>query len=602
MTMQFFSATWLKRYLLLILLGLVFTLPLGSCSLDAFRTASAKVSEYATSTLSDPKSFNYALSNEFPNIFIFTHAGLVDENGQTGELMPDLAESWEISEDKTHIIFTLREGLKWSDGQPLTADDVVFSFNDIYLNEKVPTPARDGLRIGEKGILPTVKKLSDRRIDVTTFEPFAPIVRQMSAPILPAHILRPTVEKTDENGNPIFLSTWGTDTDPKKIVVAGPYVMEEYVPSQRIVYRRNPYYWRKSPDGTAQPYVDRIVWQLVDSTDNQIIKFRSGDLDMVTRLSPQEFSLLKREEKRGDFTIYEGGPRSGTNFISFNLNPAKQPNGQPIVDPIKLRWFSNKTFRQAVAYAINRPKMLNNVFRGIGDLQHSPVSVQSPYYFSPQEGLKTYDYDPNKAKELLKSAGFKYNNNGQLLDDKGNPVRFTLITNAENKLRVEMSAQIKQDLSEIGMQVDFAPISFNSLIEKMDSTRDWDCLMLGFTGGVDPHSGSNLWTSRGSSHFFNQSPQPGQPPIKAWVAYPWEKEIDQLFLQGAREFDEAKRKAIYARYQEIVQDELPQIFLVTPKALSAIRNTISNVKYSGLDPREALWNLYELQVTSKAAA
>ncbi len=594
--MALFSTTGFRRSWLILLTGLLLILPLAGCDLDRFRVASAQMSQFTTSTLSDPKTFNYALANEFPNIFIFTHAGMVGENGQTGELMPELAESWQISEDKTRITFTLRPGLKWSDGEPLTADDVIFSFRDIYLNEKIPTTTRDGLRVGEKGVLPTMRKLGDRQVEFTTAEPFAPIVRQLSAPILPAHILRESVEKVDERGNPLFLSTWGTDTDPRKVVVAGPYVMESYVPSQRIIYKRNPHYWQKDPEGNAQPYVERIVWQLIDSTDNQLVKFRSGELDMVG-LAPQEFSLLKREEKRGNFTIYDGGPRSGTNFISFNLNQAKTAGGKPVVDPVKSRWFTNKAFRQAVAYAIDRPTMLNNVFRGIGDLQHSPVSVQSPYYYSPEEGLKTYDYAPQKAKDLLLGAGFQYGANGQLQDDQGNPVRFTLITNAENKLRTEMCAQIKQNLEAIGMQVDFTPINFNALIEKLDNTRDWDCLLLGFTGGVDPHSGSNLWTSKGSSHFFNQGPMPGQPPLEDWVVYDWEKEIDQLFIQGAREFDETKRKAIYARYQEIVQEELPQIFLVTPKALSAVRNRISNVKFTGLDPRGSLWNLPELKVT-----
>ncbi len=594
--MALFSITGFRHSWLILMASLLLILPLAGCGdLDRFRVANAQVSQFTTSTLSDPKTFNYALANEFPNIFIFTHAGMIGENGQTGELIPELAESWQISEDKTRITFTLRPDLKWSDGEPLTADDVIFSFQDIYLNEKIPTTTRDGLRIGEKGTLPTLRKLSDRQVEFTTAEPFAPIVRQLSAPILPAHILRESIEKVDEKGNPLFLSTWGTDTDPRQVVVAGPYTMESYIPSQRIIYKRNPHYWQKDTEGNAQPYVERIVWQLIDSTDNQLVKFRSGELDMVG-LTPQEFSLLKREEKRGNFTIYDGGPRSGTNFISFNLNQAKTAGGKPVVDPVKSRWFTNKAFRQAVAYAIDRPTMLNNVFRGIGDLQHSPVSVQSPYYYSPEEGLKTYDYDPKKAKDLLLGAGFQYGANGLLQDDQGNPVRFTLITNAENKLRMEMCAQIKQNLEAIGMQVDLTPINFNALIEKLDNTRDWDCLLLGFTGGVDPHSGSNLWTSKGSSHFFNQGPLPGQPPLKDWVVYDWEKEIDRLFIQGAREFDEMKRKAIYARYQEIVQEELPQIFLVTPKALSAVRNRISNVKFTGLDPRGSLWNLPELKV------
>jgi peptide/nickel transport system substrate-binding protein len=225
--------------------------------------------------------------------------------------------------------------------------------------------------------------------------------------------------------------------------------------------------------------------------------------------------------------------------------------------------------------------------------------VQSPFYLSPKDGLKSYDYNPEKSKELLKAAGFKYNAQGQLLDADGNRVRFTLITNAENKTRVDMSVQIKKNLEKIGMQVDFNPISFNTLVEKLSTSRDWDCYLLGFTGGVEPNDGANVWMSKGGLHTFNQGPQPGQPPIQGWVVSDWEKEIDRLFIAGAREFDEAKRKEIYGEFQKIVQDQLPNIYLINSISMSAIRNRIQGVRFTSLDSRGTMWNVYELKVADQ---
>lgn len=576
----------------------VLTIAINACNAQLLKKDVARVSQYVTSTLSDPNTFNPALAQEWPNNSIFTDDFLVDQNGVTAEIEPELAESWTLSDDKLRYVFTLRSGLKWSDGQPLTSDDVVFSFNSIYLNEKIPTDARDGLKIGEKRQLPTVRKLDDRRFEVLLPEPFSPFLRTLvGLSLFPAHVLKDTITTTDSSGNPRFLSTWGTDTDPSKIVVNGPYRMESYATSQRIIFRRNPFYWRRDEQGNPLPHIERIVWQLVESTDNQLIKFRSGELDALG-LGPDDFSLVKREQDRGKFTIYSGGPVSSTSFISFNLNKAKNSQGKLLVDPVKSRWFNTKEFRQAVAYAIDRPKMINNVLRGVGELQDSPVSVQSPFYLSPKEGLKSYDYNPQKAKDLLTGVGFQYNAQGQLLDADGNRVRFTLITNAENKTRVAMSAQIKQDLSKIGILVDFNPVNFNSLVEKLSTTRDWECYLLGLTGGVEPNDGSNIWQSTGGLHSFNQSSQPGQPPIQGWVASDWEKEIDRLFIAGAREFDEAKRKAIYAEYQQIVQEQLPVIHLVLPIGMSAIRSRIQGIQYTSGDRRGSLWNVYELKEAS----
>lgn len=597
-----FRRRWFSVILIFTLL-LSCQLALTSCNPAKFKTEAAQVSQWVTSNLSDPKTFNYALNQEYPHVFLFTSEGLTTLNGITGKIEPALAESWQISNDKKRVVFTLRAGLKWSDGEPLTADDVFFTYQDVIFNPQIPTVWKDSLKIGLSGAFPKIRKIDNRRVEFILPEPFAPFLFSTtggstnSVAILPKHTLEATVKSQNANGNPQFLSTWGTDTDPGKIIVNGPYKIESYTPSQRVVFRRNPYYWRKDSQGNQLPYVERIVWQIIESTDTSILQFRSGGLDTVL-ISPENFSLLKREEKRGKFTIYNGGTEFTRTFISFNLNKGRRKNGKSVVLPIKSRWFNTLAFRQAIAHAIDRQAMLNNVFRGIGTLQNSPIDIQSPYYLPPEKGLKVYDYNPEKAKKLLLGSGFTYNDRNQLLDADGNPVRFNLITNAENKTRVAMGAQIKNDLSKIGIQVDFNPIAFNTLVDKLSNSLDWECYLLGFTGGIEPNDAANVWSPEGGLHAFNQKPQAGQEPLIGWKVEDWEAKIARLYIKGAQELDEAKRKEIYAETQRLAQEYLPFIHLVSPLSLAAVRDRLQNVKFSALGSQQGtLWNKYELKVT-----
>lgn len=576
----------------LITLILLVAIALSGCNPTEMRTNATQVPQIVARVPGDPQTFNYALNQSSPNVFGFLYEGLITENGETGKLEPVLAESWEISEDNLQIVFTLKPNLKWSDGEPLTVDDIVFTYNNIYFNEQIPTDLRDILRIGKSKALPKVRKLDSRRVEFTVPEPFAPFLRFAGGiVILPEHALRQSVETKNKDGRPQFLSTWGTDTDPKKIIVNGPFTLESYTVNQRIVFRRNPYYWRKDTQGNTLPHIERLIWQIVESPDTALIQFRSLGLDML-EIGPTSFQLLEREEDRGNFKIYSGGPDFGTNFICFNLNKGRR-QGKPLVNPIKSRWFNTVAFRQAVAYGINREAMLNNVYRGLGELQNSPISVQSPYYLSPEEGLKVYSYNPEKAKELLKGAGFKYNNKGQLFDAEGNRVRFTTISQAGNRTVDAIGSQIKRDLSKIGIQVDFTPIDFAVMVDKITNTLEWESYFGLITGSIEPYSGANVWSPDGGFHPFNQKPQPGQPPIEGREVADWEAEIGRLYIEGARELDETKRKEIYGETQRLAQEYLPFIYLINPLALAAIRDRIEGTKFSALGG--TLWNVYELK-------
>ncbi|MGY6529422.1 MAG: ABC transporter substrate-binding protein [Cyanobacterium sp.] len=565
---------------------------LGGCGRGEVAEARMPESQITQAILSDPKTFNAVLSQESPNIFGLTYDGLVEENPLTGEIKPALAESWTFSEDNLNVTFTLKENLQWSDGEPLTVDDVVFSYNQLYLNEEIPSNARDSLRVGESRALPTVTKINNRQVRFTINEPFAPFLESTGLSILPKHILEEKVQQRDRDGNPLFLSFWGVDTPPDQLIVNGRYKLKSYSTSQRVIFTRNPYYWQKDEQGNSLPYIEDVVWEIVESTDTSLLQFRSGSLDSIG-VSPEYFSLLKREEDRGDFTIYNGGAAYGTTFMAFNLNQGSR-NGTPLVTPYKSKWFNNVQFRRAIAHSIDRDRMINNIYRGLGEKQNSPISVQSPFYDPTVEG---YEYNTELAKQILIDEGFRYDDNGNLFDAENHPVRFSLLTNAGNRIRESLGSQIKQDLEQIGIIVDFTPIAFNVLVDRLSNSLDWEAHIIGFTGGNEPNGGINLWNPDGNLHLFNQKPQAGREDIEGRVIADWEQEIGDLYVQGARELEFERRKEIYAQTQQLAMEYLPLIYLVNPYSLSAVRNRIEGVEYSPLGG--AFWNIERLTIADE---
>ncbi|NEU74914.1 ABC transporter substrate-binding protein [Hassallia byssoidea VB512170] len=584
-----FAAIW--RFWLLVIL-VTTALIVFACNQIHLQRPSTPTNQLITSIVGEPQTFNAALNQTGVNIFGLTYEGLVRENPVTG-IEPALAESWKISDDKLRIVFYLRSGLKWSDGKPLTADDVVFTYNNVYFNNEISLIATV-FQIGIRGELPKVRKLDEHQVEFILPEPYVPFLGLTTAEVLPAHALEASVKTKDKQGKPMFLTKWGTDTSPTQLIVNGPYILERYDIGQRLVFRRNPHYWRKDAQGNEQPYIERIVWQIVGSTDTSLLQFRSGGLDVV-EVEPQYFSLLKQQEKQGNYKIYSE-PSFRPEFFAFNLNKAIR-DGKPLVDPIKSRWFNTVEFRQAVAYAIDRQTMLNNTFQGLGKLEYSPILRQSSYYLSPSKGLKVYDYNPQKAKELLLKAGFKYNDKNQLLDAKGNHVRFTLITSAENKTLESMGAQIKQDLRKIGIQVDFVTMANNTLADKLLNSQDWETSLGALLSSLEPNDLAALWTPESS--LFNFKPQARPKLVQGWQVADWQAEIGRLYRQAALEFDDTKRKAIYAKTQQLAQEYLPCIYLINRLEMLAVRDRFQPIKYSAkyVPLAHKFWNIYEIKVT-----
>ncbi|WP_239125252.1 ABC transporter substrate-binding protein [Leptolyngbya sp. CCY15150] len=543
----------------------------------------------------EPKTFNVALNEESPNVFDgVTYASLLRQNGLTGELLPNLAESWQVSEDGQRIVFTLRPAMQWSDGQPLTVDDVVFTFNDVCFNPAVPTLLRDSLRIGESGALPTVQQVGDRQVEIISPEPFAPLLRNMGGvPIMPRHALASALEPID--GQPLpFLSTWGTDTPAEQIVSSGPFRMVQYIPGQRLVFEQNPGYWAWNDAASPQP-VQEMVWQIVDSPDTALMQFRSGGLDAVGA-SASNFGLLKREESRGQFTIYNGGPALSTSYLMFNLNRGQRPAGQPLVDPVKSAWFNQKEFRQAIAHGIDRQTLINNIFQGLGTVQHASIALQSPFYLSPDDGLPTYAYDPSQGIALLESVGFTYDAAGQLLDADGNRVEFTLMHVAGSGTTDAIATQIQRDLGRLGIRVTLQALSFNAIVDRITLSLDWEAQILGTTNSLEPHSGISAWSPEGRLHDFNL--RPDADDIIGREVADWEAEIGRLYVQASQATDFETRYQLYAEAQKLAQEYMPIIHLVNPLSLVAVRDRIQGIQFSAIG--HLLWNVHEFRMLERS--
>lgn len=528
--------------------------------------------ELVSSTIGEgPKTFNPFNCKDNISALMsgIMYDGLLSSDPMTGQPTPKLAKSFSISSDGTTYTIKLRHGIKWSDGKPITADDVVFTWNDIIFAGLGDTSTRDSIVIDNK--LPTVRKIDNYTVEFITPKPFAPFVRMLSTPIAPKHIFMPAVKK----GNTYFDSFLSTNTKPKDFVVSGAFKLKEYVPAQRVVFERNPNYYEINTKQQKLPYLYKLVYLIVGDLNNEVLKFEAKELDVIS-LQGSKVARYKSLEPHSDFKLYNLGPDTGTMYLSMNLNNRKDNKGKYYVNTDKQTWFQDLNFRTAVDYAIDRKNMVLNIANGIGAPLFTPESLNSIYL---NKNLKPYDKNLDKSKELLKKSGFFLDKKGKLFDKHGHRVEFDLYTNAGNTEREAIGVMVKQDLEDLGMKVNFKPIEFNSLVNKLVSTYDWDMVIMGLTGSpLEPNGGKNVWLSDGRLHMFNQrNPQEGKAKI-----LPWEKELDYLYTQGALATKFEDRKKYYDKYQEIVYKEKPMIYIYSPIRIVALRNKFKNIYPSSL--------------------
>ena len=380
------------------------------------------------STFADPKTFNPITANESSSedIYRYFFASLLGDDPIKQEVEPGLAESWTNSPDGKTWTFKLRKNLRWSDGEPLTADDVVFTCNDVIYNPAIDNVTRDALSVGGKKFI--VTKIDDLTIQVVTPEIFAPFLEAFGAgvPILPKHILAKTV------ADGTFTSAYGADWKPADIVGSGPFVIKAYKPAQYTLLARNPYFFEVDSNGQRLPYLDNIIYSVVPDWNAMSLRMLHGESDVDDFVKPDEYDTFKAAEADGKIKLLEPGIGLETDFFWFNENTNVNPKtGQPIVDPKKLKWFRNTKFRQACAYAIDRDAIIKAIYSGRSEPNYGFVTSGNKKWFNPN--TPKYPHDPAKALELLKEIGIEKRNGDDFLTDAdGNKIEFVFNTNTGN--------------------------------------------------------------------------------------------------------------------------------------------------------------------------
>jgi peptide/nickel transport system substrate-binding protein len=501
---------------------------------------------------------------------------LIEINRSSQQTEPGLAKSWKISPDGRIFTLQLRKGIRFSDGHPFDADDVVFSFN-VYMDEAVDSPQRDLLIIDGKPI--AVTKLDSYTVRFTLPRPYAAAERLFDGlAMLPRHLL----EKPYREGH--FTQVWSLNTQLSEIAGLGPFRLKQYVPGQRIVVERNPYYWKVDRENQRLPYLDELVFLFVGTEDAQVMRFEAGETDIISRLSSENYNLLSREKNRAGSQLADMGPSLEYNFLLFNLNDL----GVKKLDQIsgKQVWFRDLNFRRAISAAVDRDSIVRLVYGNRGAALWGNVGPGNKLWINqslphPPRSLET-------ARQLLKAAGFSWNSTGQLLDAQGHPVEFSIITSSSNSQRMKMATLLQDDLSHLGMQVHVVPLEFRAMIDRVFQTFDYEAAIMGLGGGdADPNPEMNVWSASGTSHLW----QLGETK----PATEWERELDQLMQLQMVTLDYARRKQLYDRAQQLIADNLPFIFLGTPNILAGANARVGNFHPAVLDPY-TLWNADELYV------
>ncbi|MDT8419581.1 MAG: peptide-binding protein [Desulfuromonadales bacterium] len=436
----------------------------------------------------------------------------------------ELAESWEISEDNLTITFTLREGVKWHDGTPFTSADVLFTYQ-LYTDPKTPTAYAESFKQVASAEAP-----DPHTFRVSYPEPYAPALISWGMAIHPRHLL----EGKDVTKSPLSRAPIGT----------GPYMFKEWSSGEKIVLEANPDYFE------GQPHIKRVVYRIIPDQSTQFLELQTGSLDFMG-LSPLQYDrqtdtvAFRRLYNKYNYLNF------GYSYLGYNLN-------RPL--------FQDRRVRQALTYAIDKQEIIEGVLLGYGRAATGPYKPDTWVYNS---GVKQYGYNPQKARELLASAGWQDLDGDGILEKDGRPLAFTIVTNQGNDLRAKSGEIIQRRFREVGVDVQLRIIEWATFLKEFINPGKFDATILGWTGGPEPDQ-FNIWHSSKTG-----------PRQLNFIGFK-NAEVDALLEKGRRTFDLQERKSYYDRFQEILAEEQPYTFLYIAEALPAVAK-----RFRGVEPAAA---------------
>ena len=528
---------------------------------------------------SEPRSFNPAnatAANDQNSLGVMGRmmADLIHINRATQKTEPALAKSWTISKDGTLFTLKLRHGLRFSDGEPFDADDVIFSFK-VYQDERVHSPQRDLLIISGKPV--TVEKLDAYTVRFTFPAPYSAAERVFDGlAILPRHLL----EKDYKEGK--IGQAWTLSTPPAKVAGMGAFRLKQVLPGERIVLERNPYYWKIDARGQRLPYLDELTFLVGPTQDAQVIRFQAGESQIISSLSADNFAALEPQQSARHFKLYDAGPGLEYNFLMFNLNDDVEGRLPEIAR--KQKWFRDVRFRQAVSSAIDRTGIVRLVYRNRAAALATHVSPGNKAWFNSAIAAPVRSLP--HARELLKAAGFSWKPDGSLVDSAGQAVEFTILVSSSNGQRGQIATLVQDDLKQIGIAAHVVPMEGRSASDRLFNSHDYDAIVMGLVSGdADPTPDMNVLMSNGQTHLWHLG--------EKTPATPWEAELDQLMQQQLVTLNYQKRKKIYDRVQEILAQQLPVVYLASPNILVGAQEDLGNF-HPAIIEQYTFWNAEEL--------
>ncbi|WP_237671360.1 peptide-binding protein [Desulfobacca acetoxidans] len=457
--------------------------------------------------------------------------GLVKYNGDL-QLVGDLAESWEISPDGLTITFSLRRGVRWHDGAPFTAQDVLFTYQ-LMVDPKTPTAYSGDYKQVRRAEAP-----DDYTFRVTYPRPFAPALGSWGLAILPKHLL----SGQDITRSPLSRHPIGT----------GPYRFKSWKTQDRIVLTSNPDYF------AGRPYLNGYISMVKPDQATIFLELKAGNIDRMgltplQYLRQTEYPRFAKMYNKYKYTAF------AYTYLGYNLEDPK---------------FKDRRVRQALTSAINKQEIIDGVLLGLGVPAVGPYKPET-WFANPD--VPTFPYNPEKAKTLLAEVGWRLNAHG-VQEKDGQPFAFTILTNQGNEVRVRTAEIIQRRLKEVGIQVNIRTVEWAAFLKEFIEKGRFEAVLLGWTTGQDPDV-YDIWHSSKS--------RPGE---LNFIHY-HNPEVDRLLDQGRHTFDQTKRKACYFRFQEILAEDQPYTFLFVPEALPAISQRFRGIKPApaGIDYNFVEW-------------
>ena len=543
------------------------------------RTTGTRGGKLVYRVSSPPKTFNYLLANDEPSIvtaFFLLNSRLVEFDHSTQSYVPGLAETWTMDADRRSVDIRLRDGLKFSDGQPLTSSDVAFTLEAMYDERNRAEVFRGALLINGKPISVTV---IDNRNLKFVFPETIPVPDNYLYNI--GVVPRNALEADHKAGR--LSESWKITTTPESVITSGPFVVASAAAAERIVLKRNPHYWKRDTQGTQLPYLDELTLEVVPDANQARVGLDQARIDMVDRIRPADYASLLNAA--GAVRVFDLGPSLAVDHIWFNLNPTRADGTRP--NPAKLAWFSDARFRKAVSMAIDRDSIAKSTLQGLATPLYGIVSPANRVWANPD--LPKIAYDLVQAASLLQEAGFTKRgpaNAPELVDAQGNRVEFSLMVPAENEPRKLMAAVIQEDLAKLGIKMTVVPIEFAAVTNAWTKSYDYEAILLGISvTDLEPSTYAGVMLSSGDQHQWR--PKQKSPSTE------WEAKVDQLFAEQASESDPGKRKSKFHEIQRILADASPVIPIVARHVVSAANARVGNFSPSPMFPY-SMWNAEEL--------